>query len=70
MYAGCVSGALEKSEYLQIVSDTGFKNIEVKKEKRIEIPDEILKNYLTDNELETFKNGTKGIFSITVTANK
>lgn len=70
MYAGCVSGALEKSEYLQIVKDAGFKNIEVKKEKRISIPDEILNNYLSARELEPFKNGTKGIFSITVTAIK
>ena len=42
----------------------------VNKEKEIELPDELLRNYLTDSELDEFKNNRIGIFSITVTANK
>ena len=70
MYAGCVSGALQKSEYLNIIEKTGFKNITIQKEKAIIIPDDILKNYLNDEEILTFKSGGTGIFSLTVYAEK
>ncbi len=70
MYAGCVSGALQEEEYIGIVKNTGFENIEVKKSKRINLPDEILKEYLNDNELGKFKNDEIGIFSITVVGYK
>lgn len=68
MYAGCVSGAIQKEDYLDIVKKTGFKNIEIRKEKEIILPDEILKNYLSDKGLEEFKNSNTGIYSITVFA--
>jgi len=70
MYAGCVSGAIQKQEYLDIVHETGFKNIQIRKEKEIDLPDEILVNYLSKEELENFKNGNTGIYSITVFAKK
>lgn len=70
MYAGCVSGAIQKTNYLQIIADYGFTGIAVRKEKQIVIPDEILANYLSSEELEDFKNSGTGIFSITVTATK
>jgi arsenite methyltransferase len=70
MYAGCVSGALERSEYLKIISEAGFKNVEIKKEKKIELPDDLLLTYMSADELEQFKNGSTGIFSITVTGDK
>jgi len=70
MYAGCVSGAIEINDYLQIMEDSGFVNIMVQKEKATPIPDEILLNYLTSTELETFKKSGTGIFSITVYAEK
>jgi SAM-dependent methyltransferase len=70
MYAGCVSGAIQKDEYLGMIRKTGFENITVQKEKAITIPDEILRNYLTGEELSAYKNGSVGIFSITVYADK
>lgn len=71
MYAGCVSGALQKSDYLQIIEKAGFKNIKIQKQKAISIPDEILKNYLNESQLDQFKNvGSLGIYSITVYAEK
>ncbi|MBN1950048.1 MAG: arsenite methyltransferase [Bacteroidales bacterium] len=66
MYAGCVSGAILKEEYLNTIKQQGFNNIEVKKEKEIELPDNILLNYITVNELRTFKQNKVGIYSITV----
>ena len=70
MYAGCVSGAIQKEEYLQIIKDAGFTNIKLQKEKKIVIPDEILSAYLNEEELDKVKNGDLGIVSITVYAEK
>jgi ubiquinone/menaquinone biosynthesis C-methylase UbiE len=70
MYAGCVSGALQKDVYLEIIKLNQFKNITIQKEKAIIIPDEILANYLDAKEIEAFKNSNTGILSITVYAEK
>jgi len=70
LYAGCVSGAIQKSDYLQIIKDTGFVNIELQKDRQISIPDEILSQYLSAEELQIVKNNKVGIFSITVYAEK
>jgi SAM-dependent methyltransferase len=70
MYAGCVSGAIQKEEYLGFISNNGFTNVSVQKEKSIIIPDDILGKYLDNAELEAFKNGNTGIFSVTVYAEK
>lgn len=70
MYAGCVSGAIQQDEYLGIISKTGFKNVEIKKTKVIELPDNILTEYLNDEEIKTFRSNNIGIFSITVVGYK
>ena len=70
MYAGCVSGANQKSEYVDFIEQTGFKNITIQKEKPIVIPDDILKNYLTENEIEIYKTNPTIIRSITIYAEK
>ena len=70
MYAGCVSGALQEREYLGIIRDLGFEDITVQKRKPIVVPDDILGNYLSADELATYKASGTGIFSITVFARK
>lgn len=70
MYAGCVSGAIQKEEYLDLIVRNGFVNIAVQKTKPIVIPDDILRRYLDANELDSFTQSTVGIFSITVYAEK
>jgi SAM-dependent methyltransferase len=70
MYAGCVSGALQKEEYLAVIQNQNFSDIIIHKEKQIIVPDDILLNYLSENELDDFKKSEVGIFSITVTAKK
>jgi arsenite methyltransferase len=64
LYAGCVSGAVLKKDYLNTIENAGFK-AEVRKEKEIVIPDEVLKKYLNEDEIEDFKGKCK-ILSITV----
>jgi len=70
MYAGCVSGAIQKQAYLELIEINGFQNITIQKEKPIIIPDDILSNYLSPDEINQFKNSGVGIFSITVFAQK
>lgn len=70
LYAGCVSGAIQKNEYLGIIGEAGFKNITLQKDKTISIPDEILKSYFSEEEIAAFKNSNTRITSITVYAEK
>ena len=70
MYAGCVSGAIQKEVYLELIHANGFENIVIQKEKPIVIPDDILKNYLSADEITALKTGATGIFSVTVFAQK
>jgi SAM-dependent methyltransferase len=70
MYAGCVSGAIQKDEYMGHIKELGFENITIQKEKTIELPDDILAKYLSEEEINEFKNGDTGIYSITVFAEK
>lgn len=70
MYAGCVSGAIDQTLYLQLISNNGFKNITVQKSKAIIVPDDILSKYLTAEEILQFRNSSTGIYSITVYAEK
>ena len=70
MYAGCVSGAIQKTTYLELIEINGFEKITIQKEKAIIIPDDILKNYLSPSEIISFLEGNTGIFSITVYAEK
>jgi len=70
MYAGCVAGAIQKETYINLIAASGFVDIKIQKEKAILLPDEILKNYLNEEALASFKNSNRGIFSITVFARK
>lgn len=70
MYAGCVASAIHKEDYLEIIKNSGFKNITIQKEKPIIIPNDILKNYLNEEEIETYNSNKNIIFSITVYAEK
>ena len=70
MYAGCVAGAIQKEVYLELIEANGFKNITVQKDKAIIIPDDILSNYLSAEQIAAFKQSGTGIRSITVYAEK
>lgn len=70
MYAGCVSGAIQKQAYLDMIHNNGFKNVTIQKEKTITIPDDILSSYLNAEEIAAFRSGDTGIYSVTVYAEK
>jgi SAM-dependent methyltransferase len=70
MYAGCVSGALQKTEYLNLIRSAGFINIEIKTEIKNSIPDSLLLQFIPGGELVDFRKSGTGMYSITVTAEK
>jgi len=70
MYAGCVAGALEREKYMELIAKMGFINIAIHKEKEIFVPDATLANYLSIDEIETFRKSGTGIFSITISGEK
>ena len=70
MYAGCVSGAIQMDDYLELARAAGFEELTVQKQKPILIPDEILLEYLSPENLKTFAASGTGILSITVFAKK
>jgi len=70
LYAGCVSGALIKEEYLKLIEEAGFQNIKIQKEQKMNLPDELLSKYLNPEELKLYNNEFAGIASITVYGEK
>ncbi len=73
MYAGCVAERFRKKCILELIKTNGFTNVtQCKRTKPIHIPDDILKQYLNEEEFTKFKtlSNRTGIFSITVYAEK
>lgn len=70
MYAGCVSGATQKDKYLNHIFMAGFQKLSIQKEKEIVLPTDILSDYLTPSEIETYRQSGNGIYSVTVYAEK
>jgi len=70
LYAGCVSGAVQKEDYLETVRNAGFINLVIQKQKEIDLPKEIYLKYLSENDFKQFKASGRGIFSITLNADK
>jgi SAM-dependent methyltransferase len=66
MYAGCIAGAIQQDDYLGIIENLGFVDIEVKRIKVVELPHNLLIQYLDENEITKFRENNIGIFSITV----
>ncbi|MBS1686652.1 MAG: arsenite methyltransferase [Bacteroidetes bacterium] len=70
MYAGCISGAIQRQDYLGLIAEAGFTQVTVQKEKPITIPHDILSRYMNAEAIEAFGSGDTGIYSVTVYAEK
>jgi len=75
MYAGCISGALKKEEYLNKIKAAGFKEIRVIKEDPVRLTDYVgsdkvirdIARDMTDNDM---KNIDRAVVSIKIAAKK
>ena len=70
MYAGCVAGVLQKEDYLGIIEKQGFVDISIHKERKIEVPEQVLAAFISENEMAAFNASGAGIYSITVSGRK
>ncbi len=70
MIAGCVSGALQQNDYLGIVHRAGFSEVKVVKERVVELPDAILEQYASKEDIAGYRASGTQVKSITVTGIK
>lgn len=70
LYTGCVAGAITKDAYINIVEKTGFKNIEIQKERVVDIPNYIYLKYISKEELTGIKKQGFKVLSINIYAEK
>ena len=70
MYAGCVAGAIQEADYLRLLKEVGFEDIQVQKEKPVVLPDDLLRACLTQDEIDSMHARRDGICSITVYGKK
>lgn len=70
MYAGCISGAMQQEDYLGVIKNAGFTDVQIKSSKEIMLPEDLLKRFLSKEEYETYKSSSIGIKSITVVGYK
>lgn len=70
LYSGCIAGAIQKTDYLSIIDQTGFVNVVLQQEKPILLPDDFLAEYLTADDIAAYRKLPTGIVSVTVYAEK
>ncbi len=66
MYVGCIAGAMQRKEYLELVRNSGFENVEVVKEHVIDLPDDILDEKFEHAVVTAYRNSANRAFSITL----
>ncbi len=70
LYAGCVSGAIRKDEYLALIAEAGFTDVEICKEKTIDIPEEVLRDVAATLPEDARTLSATRLLSVTVRARK
>lgn len=66
LYAGCVAGAIDVDLYLRLLTEAGFVNVRIMKEKKITLPQEILERFAQNDQPEN----QYGLYSVTVYGEK
>ena len=61
-----ILGALEEDDYLGLLREAGFAEVEVMEEKPVDVPDEALAEVLSPDELRAYREGGSVLASITV----
>lgn len=69
-YAGCVSGAQRKEEYLGTIRAAGFPEASIRSTRQVHLPEAMLVEILGDEGAASLKESGFGIYSITVVGYK
>jgi ubiquinone/menaquinone biosynthesis C-methylase UbiE len=70
MYVGCIAGAMRKEDYISAIKDSGFINVSVKKQTAVNLPDEMLLQFITADELKEYRKIGNLVESVTVYGEK
>ena len=70
LYAGCVAGAIDETDYLAGLQAAGLEAVEVRKAREIVVPDPLLVSALGADGVATFRATGAGIWSVTVVGRK
>lgn len=70
LYAGCVSGAIGRDEYVQWLKDAGFVDVSVRTERAYDLSDDYLAGSLSAEQIRSFRASDAAVLSITVTGRK
>jgi len=65
-YAGCVAGAIPKDQYLQLIQQSGFNDVEIASERRIDVPESFLSETLTPSQQAELERSDLYVMSVTV----
>jgi SAM-dependent methyltransferase len=66
MVVGCVAGALQQHEYLDTITAAGFVDVEVRKRRRIDLPEDLLRQAVPAAAVEAFRRSGAGVWSLSV----
>jgi ubiquinone/menaquinone biosynthesis C-methylase UbiE len=70
LYAGCVSGAIDRDEYVQLLREASFQEVSIRKERAYDLTDEYLAETLSAEQINAFRGSGSAVLSITVTGRK
>lgn len=65
-FTGCLNGISHQDEYLRLIVEAGFKNVALREERRVPLPDNLLNENLNMQEKIAFLEANKGLFAITI----
>ncbi len=69
-HVGCVAGALDQDAYIDLIADSGFRDVEIKKSREIPIPDDVVDRSISREMVDRYRNSGAGIFSLTIVGRK
>ena len=70
LYVGCVAGAIPETDYLAVIRAAGFADVRIAERKPVGLPDEVLREHLSAEEVRAFRASGIAIHSVTVLGTK
>jgi arsenite methyltransferase len=66
LFVGCVAGAEPEASYLAMTKDAGFRDVQIVKSRRIDLPEEALNGALAGDEIAAARHADLPVKSVTV----